>query len=167
MDGSTKYLLLCRVIFLFICVFIIFLNSYILFIFFLNPNIFLFILFLDSSIFLFSCMFIMILRFCKSCEYDLWDLVFIHLLFLFSISSPNLRVYEFNVFLHGRLYHAPTISIYVTIIMEFVTLNIGESHLIISSLNISSICSLIYSFMSKFIKCKTMTQFFFLIPSIE
>jgi hypothetical protein len=91
-------------------------------------------------------------------KYDIWDLFFIHLLFLFFISSPNLPVSDINVFLHGRLYYVSTISSYVTIIVEFVTLNIGENHITISFLNITSICSAIYNFMSKVSTCKTMTQ---------
>jgi hypothetical protein len=145
-----------KLFFLFICGFNIF-----LFILFLNSDIFFlnydFIVFLDSFIFLFAYKFIMILCYCKSCEYDLCDLVFIHLIFLFFIYSSNFPISNISVFLQGRLYHPSTILIYVSIVVEFVTFNIMWSQINIYCLNIYFIGPAIYNFMSKVRTIKTMT----------
>jgi hypothetical protein len=92
-------------------------------------------------------------------------LLFIHLffilLFLFFLSSPNLLVHD------GGIHHASTIMSYVSIVVEFVTFNVVGGHINISFLNISSISSAIYNFMSKVITSKTITIKEALIPGSE
>jgi hypothetical protein len=78
------------------------------------------IILLNLDIFLFSCRFVMILKLCNSCEYDLWEF-FIHPFFLFFFFSPNCRISNINFFLQGRLHHASTIMSWVSIVVEFVT----------------------------------------------
>jgi hypothetical protein len=98
----------------------------------------------------------MISQLFKSCEHDLWD--FIHLLFLFFLSSPNLLVYDINVFLDEIIHHASTITRHMSIVVEFVTFNIVGGHINISCLNISSIHSAVYNFMYKVITSKTIIK---------
>jgi hypothetical protein len=75
----------------------------------------------------------------------------------FFISSPNLLVSDINVFLQGRLHHVSTITSYISIVVAFVTFNIVRGNINIYCLNISSIWSAIYNFMSKVITIKTIT----------
>ena len=85
----------------------------------------------------------------------LWDLVFVHLFFVFSY--PYFLISDINVLFHGSIDHSSTITSYVTIVMKFVTFNVMSSHIGISCLNISSISPTICNFMSKFSTIKTMT----------
>jgi hypothetical protein len=121
------------------------------------------IIILNSDIFLFTCRFIMISQLYKSCEYDIWEF-FIYLLFSIFFYSPNLIVHDVSVFFHGKLHYASTIMSYVSIAMAFVTFNIVWGHINISCLNIFSIHSTIYNFMSKIITSKTITRKETLIP---
>jgi hypothetical protein len=77
--------------------------------------------------------------------------------FLPLFSSPKLLVSNISIFVHGGLYQASIILRYLTIIVAFVTPNIMWGHISISCLNISSIYSAIYNFMSKVSIIKTIT----------
>jgi hypothetical protein len=123
----------------------------------LSFDIFFFILCLNSNTFLFSCKFIMILCCCKSYKYNFLALVFIYLLFLFFTSFSSLLVSVINIFFHGRLYHAFTITRYVSIVISIVTFNVMWGHITFSCLSISFISLAICNRMSKVSTIKTMT----------
>jgi hypothetical protein len=111
------------------------------------PNLFV------SDIFLFLCRFFFISFYCQYC--DLWDLVFVHLLFLFYY--PYFLISKINVLFHGSIDHASSITSYVSIVMTFVTFNVTLGHIGISCLNISFIIHAIFNLMSKVSTIETMT----------
>jgi hypothetical protein len=98
---------------------------------------------------------------------DLWDLLFIYLLYLSFFSSPNLHVSDIDVFFHGGIYRVFAILSYVTIIVEFVTFNVMWGHISISCLNIHFISPVIGNFMSKVSTMKIMTIKSIYIPRRE
>jgi hypothetical protein len=116
-----------------------------------------------SDIFLFLCRIFFISFYFQSC--DLWDLVFVHLFFVFSY--PYFIISDINVIFHGSIDHASTITIYVSIVMTFVTFNVTWCHIGISCLNISFIIHEIYNLMSKISTIKTMTIKEICIPGSE
>ena len=98
-----------------------------------------------SDIFLFLYRFFFISFYCQSC--DLWDLVFVHMFFLFSY--PYFLIYDISIVFHGSIDHASTITSYVSIVMTFVTFNVMWGHISISFLNISFIIPAICNLMGK------------------
>jgi hypothetical protein len=106
-----------------------------------------------SDIFLFLCRIFFISFYCQFC--DLWYLVFVHLLFLFSYLY--FLISDINILFHGSIDHASTITGYVSIVMTFVTLNVTCDHICTSCLNISFIIPAICNLMSKVSTIKTMT----------
>ena len=103
------------------------------------PNLFVFDVFL--------CRIVFISLYCQSC--DLWDLVFVHMFFVFSY--PQFLTYDISVLFHGSIDHASTITSYVSIVMEFLTSNVMWGHI-----GISFIIPAIYNLMSKVSTIKTM-----------
>jgi hypothetical protein len=91
--------------------------------------------------------------YCQSC--DLWDLIFVHLFFMFSF--PYFLISDNGVLFHGSIDHASTITSYVSIVMTFVTFNAMWGHISISFLKISSISPAICNLISKVSSIKTMT----------
>jgi hypothetical protein len=106
-----------------------------------------------SEILHFLCRFLFISFYCQSC--NLWDLVFVHMFFLFSY--PYFLIFDISVLFHGSNDHSSTITSYVSIVMKFVTFNVTWGHIGISCLNISFIIPSIYNLMSKVSTIKTMT----------
>jgi hypothetical protein len=106
-----------------------------------------------SNIFFFLCRIFFISFYCQTC--DLWDLFFVHMFFVFSY--PYFFTYDISVLFHGSIDHASTITIYVSIVMTFVTFNVTWGHIGISCLNISFIIPAICNLMSKVSTIKTMT----------
>jgi hypothetical protein len=98
-----------------------------------------------SDIFLFLCIIYFISFYCESC--DLCNLVFVHLLFMFSY--PYFLTFDISVLFHGSIDHASTITSYVSIVMTFVKFNVMWGHIGISCLNISFIIPAICNLMSK------------------
>jgi hypothetical protein len=111
------------------------------------PNLFV------SDIFLFLCRIFFISFYCQLC--DLWHPFFFHLFFMFSY--PYFLISDINILFHGSIYHASTITGYVSIVMKFVTLNVTCDHKGTSCLNISFIIPAICNLMSKVSTVKTMT----------
>ena len=145
-DGLEQFLLWCVFITIFIGGFIISLSfdfflsvhgftfhynawkSNLLNQFLIYLSLFSFIYFPNLSvydIFLFLCRILFTSFYCRYC--DLWDLVFVHLFFMFSY--PYFLICDINVFFHGILDHASTIIIYVSIVMTFVTFNVTWDHI--------------------------------------
>jgi hypothetical protein len=116
-----------------------------------------------SDIFPFIYRFFFILFYCRSC--DLWDLVFVHLFFVFSY--PYFLISYINVLFHGSIDHASTITSYVSIFMTFVTFNVMWGHTCTSFFNISFIITTICNLMSKISTIKTMTIKEIFIPRSE
>jgi hypothetical protein len=100
---------------------------------------------------------------CQSC--DLWDLVFVHLFFVFSY--PYFLIYDISVLFHGSIDHAYTITSYVSIVMTFATFNVTWGHICTYCLNISFIIPAIYNLMSKISTIKIMTVKEIFIPGSE
>ena len=121
------------------------------------PNLFV------SDIFLFLCRIFFISFYFQSC--NLWDLVFVHLFFMFSY--PYFLISDISILFHRSIDHASTITGYVFIVMTFVTLNVTCSHIGTSCLNISFIIPAICNLMSKFSTIKTMTIKQICIPGSE
>jgi hypothetical protein len=119
------------------------------------PNLFV------SDIFLYRIFFISF--YFQSC--DLWDLVFVHLFFVFSY--PYFLISDISVLFHGSIDHASTITSYVSIVMTFVTFNVTWGHIGTSCLNISFIIPAICNLMSKISTIKTMTIKEICIPGSE
>jgi hypothetical protein len=116
-----------------------------------------------SDIFPFLCRIFFISFYFQSC--DLWDLVFVHLFFMFSY--PYFLISDINVLFHGSIDHASTITSYVFIVMTFLTFNVTWGHIGISCLNISFIIPAICNLMSKISTIKTMTIKEICIPGSE
>jgi hypothetical protein len=105
-----------------------------------------------SDIFLFLYRIFLISFYFQSC--DLWDLVFVHLFFLFSY--PYFLTSNINVIFHGSIDHTYTITSYVSIVMKFVTFNVTWGHIDIYFLTIYFIIPAICNLMSKVNTIKTM-----------
>jgi hypothetical protein len=87
--------------------------------------------------------------------YDLWDLVFVHLFFMFSYK--HFLTSDISVLFQGSIDHASTITRYVSTVMTFVTFNVTWGHIGISCLNIYFIILAICNLMSKVNTIKIMT----------
>jgi hypothetical protein len=116
-----------------------------------------------SDIFPFLCRILFISFYFQSC--DLWDLAFVHLLFVFSY--PYFLISDISVLFHGSIEHVSTITSYVSIVMTFVTFNVTWGHIGTSCLYIYFIILSICNLMSKISTIKTMTIKEICIPGSE